>query len=78
MRINIAEFMNSDCSICYLSLDVEENYVITDCKHKFHFSCLIQWIMKNENCPMCRKSWSSFDWLQDWCRMWISEEKKYI
>ena len=49
------------CSICLDPVDEEKNYLVTDCKHKFHFSCIINNIdynfyRKGLNCPICRAS----------------------
>ncbi len=49
------------CSICLDPVDEEKNYLVTDCKHKFHFSCIIKNIdynfyRKGLNCPICRAS----------------------
>ena len=49
------------CTICLDPVDEEKNYLVTDCKHKFHFSCIIKNIdcnfyRKGLNCPICRAS----------------------
>ena len=49
-------FVTNDykCSICLDSL--EENNIITllNCNHQFHESCLKQWTINNNTCPLCR------------------------
>lgn len=48
------------CSICLENMDNDKNLVITECKHKYHFSCLLSHITtsvntkKNLTCPICR------------------------
>ena len=51
----------TNCTICLDPVDEKKNYLVTDCKHKFHFSCIIKNIdcnfyKKGLNCPVCRRS----------------------
>ena len=39
------------CPICRENLSKS---IITECNHKFHFSCLHRWLMINPICPVCR------------------------
>lgn len=41
------------CSIC---LNPGENDITREliCKHKFHLNCIDQWLMKRNQCPLCR------------------------
>ena len=39
------------CPICKENLNKS---MITECNHKFHFSCLHRWLMINPICPVCR------------------------
>ena len=42
------------CPICVESVE-QENTTTTICNHKFHYTCLIEHIAKNNsNCPICR------------------------
>jgi hypothetical protein len=46
-----------ECAICLDSLDsLEGNKIIqlNNCNHKFHESCLKQWVLHNNTCPLCR------------------------
>ena len=44
----------NECSICYEPL-LDKDIVTLNCKHKFHFSCILQNIkMDNTSCPYCR------------------------
>lgn len=43
-----------DCPICKELIDPDINIIITQCKHKFHSDCLINWIFIKDNCPICR------------------------
>ncbi|RWS18222.1 hypothetical protein B4U80_00511 [Leptotrombidium deliense] len=44
-----------ECSIC---CDVvEENaFVNLECGHRFHKTCIIQWFLNNQSCPLCRQN----------------------
>ena len=44
------------CSICYEILHENFSHTITECEHKFHSSCLIEWFRTSNNttCPYCR------------------------
>ena len=45
--------MNTSCSICTDTIiNIDNNYAVTSCNHKYHLSCLFQ-VEKNE-CPLCR------------------------
>ena len=33
----------------------------TLCNHIFHKECLDTWILKHENCPLCRTKMSKYD-----------------
>ena len=43
----------SDCCICLEILDKDNEIVSLDCKHMFHYNCLVN--VKNNKCPLCRK-----------------------
>lgn len=42
------------CPICLESYG--SDFVTTNCSHKFHSSCLGDWIMRNPTCPICRNN----------------------
>ena len=46
---------NPECAICF---DIfKENELLTQlkCNHVFHKECLSQWLLNNNNCPICNK-----------------------
>ena len=47
-----------ECPICISEIDKTNNFMISECGHKFHASCLIRHIAnqgdKGSNCPICR------------------------
>jgi len=42
-----------ECSICFELLFEDKNFLITECGHKFHYSCFKKW--DKDTCPMCRQ-----------------------
>ena len=51
----------TNCPICFDNINEKQNYLVTDCKHKFHFSCIIKnidcnFFSRGLNCPICRAS----------------------
>jgi len=52
--IERSEMDDYECPICKDKLINDKNYVITECKHKFHFSCLLYVLKINSKCPICR------------------------
>lgn len=42
-----------ECSICYENLTIDKNLLITECGHKFHYSCYKNW--NKDTCPLCRQ-----------------------
>ncbi|EOY34177.1 Uncharacterized protein TCM_041929 [Theobroma cacao] len=45
----------TECAICLEEFEEEDNWrVLFQCKHKFHKLCIHQWLVKHENCPLCR------------------------
>lgn len=43
------------CAVCIDEIEVSSNNFKTVCEHEFHIKCLLDWLMKNETCPSCRK-----------------------
>jgi hypothetical protein len=45
----------SECPICYEDIDETRNVVITECRHKFHATCLFRSTQSSGyRCPNCR------------------------
>jgi hypothetical protein len=45
----------SECPICYEDIDDTRNVVITECRHKFHATCLFRSTQSSGyRCPNCR------------------------
>ena len=45
---------NDCCPICYEKMNMDDNILETDCKHKFCESCIKVWLEQNKTCPFCR------------------------
>lgn len=42
-----------ECAICCNKFDGVD-VAVMDCKHTFHFSCIVKWNQQSNQCPMCR------------------------
>ncbi|GLJ43951.1 hypothetical protein SUGI_0916240 [Cryptomeria japonica] len=42
------------CSICLEDFSAEQQLLCLPCKHKFHSECLMPWIKRKGQCPVCR------------------------
>lgn len=45
------------CPICLVEaceLNVIENWIESQCKHKFHKNCMQNWLQISKDCPLCR------------------------
>ncbi|KAI3978410.1 hypothetical protein MKX01_013208 [Papaver californicum] len=49
---------NSMCPICLnvINDEKDENGTasLPNCSHRFHFQCILKWMQKKQNCPLCR------------------------
>eukprot|EP00603_Paraphysomonas_imperforata_P015702 CAMPEP_0114468794 /NCGR_PEP_ID=MMETSP0104-20121206/10372_1 /TAXON_ID=37642 ORGANISM="Paraphysomonas imperforata, Strain PA2" /NCGR_SAMPLE_ID=MMETSP0104 /ASSEMBLY_ACC=CAM_ASM_000202 /LENGTH=340 /DNA_ID=CAMNT_0001642403 /DNA_START=9 /DNA_END=1031 /DNA_ORIENTATION=+ len=43
-----------DCSVCQDNMTVGDNVLRLSCCHTFHSECIMTWLHKHNNCPMCR------------------------
>lgn len=55
-EVGEADEKKQECSICLseLHLSKTEAALRTPCGHNFHEDCLLGWLSKSENCPLCR------------------------
>ncbi|WMV51170.1 hypothetical protein MTR67_044555 [Solanum verrucosum] len=42
--------------ICHMEFEHEETVATLGCGHKYHASCIKQWLLRKKDCPMCRAS----------------------
>ncbi|KAI3961063.1 hypothetical protein MKW92_026655 [Papaver armeniacum] len=48
---------NRNCPICLEVIrekDEKGTANLPNCSHRFHFHCILKWIEKKQNCPICR------------------------
>jgi hypothetical protein len=45
--------MESVCVICNETFEQGEK-IQTECGHEFHTECISEWVIKTDNCPLCR------------------------
>jgi hypothetical protein len=52
---------DNKCAICHNNINMISNFVITDCKHHFHFNCIYKYIKSYDGykCPLCRKNFNN-------------------
>ena len=48
-------YKNGSCIICLENIDKSKNIIKLQCGHDFHKECLLEWLNKNDNCPICKK-----------------------
>lgn len=46
-------FSERECSICRET--ISEGFSLTSCYHLFHVSCLSDWLIYKNECPICKK-----------------------
>ena len=53
-----------NCAIC-LEVFVPNDVICTsnnpDCDHIYHHECIFNWLLKNEDCPCCRRDYLTFE-----------------
>jgi hypothetical protein len=47
-------FHHKDCTVCLEPFKASDVAAKLDCGHKFHENCLVDWLEKKSNCPICR------------------------
>lgn len=45
---------NTECAICMLAIEPNEETMVTPCHHAFHKECLSRWMEEQMVCPICR------------------------
>ena len=47
--------IEDNSEFCFCMEEKEDEIVELLCKHKFHISCISNWLVQNNSCPNCRK-----------------------
>lgn len=47
---------NESCSICLESYSEVKPGIKIECNHIFHKECIVEWLINNETCPLCRQN----------------------
>eukprot|EP01017_Pseudomicrothorax_dubius_P027742 TRINITY_DN3237_c0_g1_i11.p1 TRINITY_DN3237_c0_g1~~TRINITY_DN3237_c0_g1_i11.p1 ORF type:complete len:331 (-),score=67.08 TRINITY_DN3237_c0_g1_i11:124-1017(-) len=45
----------NSCSVCLSQFEAREEILVLPCKHYFHDPCLVPWLRKNRQCPVCKR-----------------------
>jgi hypothetical protein len=56
----LRQIIQATCPICIRALSelTQAELVSTPCGHLFCYTCIHEWIITNQNCPICRKATS--------------------
>ncbi len=57
-------FAPETCSICYESYKKGDDVAWSknqNCLHAFHVDCILEWLMENDDCPICRENFLILD-----------------
>ncbi|BCR99786.1 uncharacterized protein AKAW2_50128A [Aspergillus luchuensis] len=46
-----------NCAICIDIMAPGQMEVLGECGHRFHESCICEWLMQRNACPLCRNPW---------------------
>lgn len=45
----------SECPICVEVFRVDDDILVLECEHIFHYTCAMKWFLINKSCPICRR-----------------------
>ena len=45
---------NKSCTICMCPYELDEEYLILPCFHRFHSECIKEWLNRKNTCPNCK------------------------
>ncbi|PWA89090.1 Zinc finger, RING/FYVE/PHD-type [Artemisia annua] len=46
--------MDGECIICMREYEKNERIGTLDCRHEFHADCVTDWLLRKNECPLCR------------------------
>ena len=44
------------CTVCQCEFEQDDVIKVLPCKHRFHNGCIGDWLKKNPECPLCKRS----------------------
>uniref|UniRef100_A0A2P2IHD3 RING-type E3 ubiquitin transferase n=1 Tax=Rhizophora mucronata TaxID=61149 RepID=A0A2P2IHD3_RHIMU len=44
------------CSICLEPFSSDDPATVTSCKHEYHLQCILEWLQRSKECPICWQS----------------------
>jgi hypothetical protein len=53
-HVDIVHKGDGNCCICLESYQTAEKVHLLECHHKFHPHCIARWLLKQDNCPLCK------------------------
>lgn len=59
-KYNIHNYSPRSCAICWEDYKKGDDIAWSNnekCLHAFHTRCILEWLSKNDNCPMCRSNY---------------------
>ena len=57
--MNDKSHLAQSCIICLQKIQNDDNCRILCCVHIFHSKCIENWLIKNANCPICKKTYET-------------------
>jgi hypothetical protein len=69
------KFLTKECAICLESIKNDHACRMLSCFHIFHQKCVLDWLIQNPSCPLCKKQFNS---VADVQTDWSNQELKAI
>ncbi|KAJ9556046.1 hypothetical protein OSB04_010660 [Centaurea solstitialis] len=44
------------CPTCFEEYDAQNPTIVTKCNHRFHLSCILEWMERSDTCPICNQA----------------------
>ncbi|KAK1427273.1 hypothetical protein QVD17_15956 [Tagetes erecta] len=58
-KLKVSNFRDNEeegevCVVCQVEFKSNERLGVLDCKHRFHSTCIRDWLMRQNVCPLCK------------------------